>query len=96
MFVVVVVPGGCKGYDKPWAISFLRKNQVSFRRCTCEQDQAKAEQRKKRREASNAMDYRAMMGLGAAAPCRRFMAGECKNNRRKGLKTQDKKREDMS
>ena len=34
-------PGGCKGYDKPWAISFLRKNQVSFRQCTCEQDKAK-------------------------------------------------------
>ena len=47
---------------------------------------AKAEQRKKQREASNsnAMDYRAMMGLGAAAPCRHFVAGECKNNRLKG------------
>ena len=35
-------------------------------------------------DASNAMDFRALMGLGAAAPCRRFMAGECKNNRTKG------------
>ena len=82
------IPGGCKGYDKPWAISFLRKNQVSFRQCqcTCEQDKAKAEQRKRQRDASNAMDYRALMGLGLgeAAPCRRFMAGECKNNRTKG------------
>ena len=41
-------PGGCKGYDKPWAISYLRKNQISFRQCTCEQDKAKAEQRKRR------------------------------------------------
>eukprot|EP00967_Tisochrysis_lutea_P129288 scaffold222179_cov26-Tisochrysis_lutea.AAC.1 len=42
-------PSGCKGYNNWWAINHLRKKSIPFRRCTCEQDKAKAEERKRKR-----------------------------------------------